>query len=696
MPLSFLQPTFLYGLAAASAPIIIHLINRRRAVVRRFPTVEFLRLAERRVARRHRLKHWLLLLLRTAAICLLALIMARPVLTGSGALGIAGDPLSLALILDNSLSMGYQEARAPRFALATEAAARLLRMLRPDDRAVVIPTDGSGPKPLSAVTLTAGPAQYARSLRQAFEALEAPAPRKQIVLVTDLAWGGWRQFTLAQVERVDPQVPVQLIAVGDPALRANLAVKAVATREGGAYKGVPARLEVTVANFGAAEARDQLVQLYLDGRKADQKAVTVPRASGAGMSQVPGEATASFTVIPEQEGVLAGEVRLPPDPLAADNTAYFALQVQGTIRTLVVDGDPGLSLASRETFYLAPALNPERTDDAPILPDVVSIAELPARNLATYQAIILANVGELGGELAQRLRSSVQGGRGLIIFLGDKVNPEGYNQGLYAEAGLLPARLRAIRRVAETTGIEPPRAPHPVLRPFQAAGMEALVSARFAAYVAVEPPADPQVRTVLALRTGDPLLLERRVGAGRVWLFTSTADRDWNDLSIKTAYLPLMQALVREAANRTLPALGATVEVGQPLILRDAATAAGQVARIRTPSGATTLLTLTRGTAEAAAAFTHTTTPGLYRVELPGQSQAYAVNPPFEESQVERLPEQELKRLLAPLPVTLIPYRGPEDLARLQSTQRELWKPLFLLLLLALAAELAFAQRLTK
>ena len=50
--LTFLNPAFLWGALAASVPVIIHLINRRRARVVPFPTVKFVLRSERRVARK--------------------------------------------------------------------------------------------------------------------------------------------------------------------------------------------------------------------------------------------------------------------------------------------------------------------------------------------------------------------------------------------------------------------------------------------------------------------------------------------------------------------------------------------------------------------------------------------------------------------------------------------------------------------
>src|ERR1041385_2501514 len=85
MSLFFLNPLYLFGLLAASLPIIIHLLNRRRIKRIRFPAVKFILLSQKRISRTKRLRHWLLLALRTAAIVVLVFLLARPIFqTGAG------------------------------------------------------------------------------------------------------------------------------------------------------------------------------------------------------------------------------------------------------------------------------------------------------------------------------------------------------------------------------------------------------------------------------------------------------------------------------------------------------------------------------------------------------------------------------------------------------------------------------------
>ena len=124
--MSFLNPLFLFGLAAAAVPILIHLFTRKRPREMAFPSLEFLAEVNRSEIRRLRLRQWLLLLLRTLAIAALALAMSRPALKGTAGLGRGGSTTVVALV-DQSGSMGAVAAGGTLFAEARLAGASGIR-----------------------------------------------------------------------------------------------------------------------------------------------------------------------------------------------------------------------------------------------------------------------------------------------------------------------------------------------------------------------------------------------------------------------------------------------------------------------------------------------------------------------------------------------------------------------------------------
>ncbi len=100
------------GAIAASAPVIIHLLNRRRFRTVQWAAMDFLRQAVQRNRRILQIRDLVLLLLRTAALLLFGLALARPFFQRGESAFDPDSPLHVALVVDNSLSMGYQQLLA--------------------------------------------------------------------------------------------------------------------------------------------------------------------------------------------------------------------------------------------------------------------------------------------------------------------------------------------------------------------------------------------------------------------------------------------------------------------------------------------------------------------------------------------------------------------------------------------------------
>src|SRR5947209_8407430 len=105
--MAFLNRIFLLGALAATLPVLVHLVRRTRAVRLQFPSLMFLRRIEQKTIRKRRLRNWLLLALRCAALLLLALAFARPYFSGASAASAASNVTSSVILIDASYSMRY-------------------------------------------------------------------------------------------------------------------------------------------------------------------------------------------------------------------------------------------------------------------------------------------------------------------------------------------------------------------------------------------------------------------------------------------------------------------------------------------------------------------------------------------------------------------------------------------------------------
>lgn len=697
MSVFFLYPAFLIGLLAASLPVLIHLLNRRKLQRIQFPAVRFIVLSQKRISRSYRLRHWLLLALRTLAVVFLVLLLANPIFQTGAGLFAGGGPVSLVVILDNSLSMTWS-GDGNGFKQAKDAARLLISALNDDDRAALLPTNITGKenvrlksqkdvltRELDAIEIADGTANLTAALEKAYELLNHPAGQKEIRFITDMGLTGWDQFSVAALKRVDPSIPVKLIRVGRKEQPLNGSIKEIRLGSQSVGVNLPLQIEATLSNFGDEEIKDVLVQLSIDGQNKEQKLATVPPK---------GETSVSFQIRVRQAGAHTGQVSLKKDGLAGNAVAEFTLDAQDKLKVLVVDGDPQTSLVQSESFFLSRALNPAGEQGSSLfLPTVIVPDGLNSAALDGYQVVILCNVAALPDAFAANLQNFVRQGGGLLIFSGDKIQQENYNQ-KFGQS--LPADLREKKTGAEANGekIDKFDVAHQALQILADPILsDSLKSSRVWGYTRANPRGKT---TLISLANGDPLLLEQKVGAGRVILVTTSADRDWSDLPLKTAYLPLLQSLGQHLAGGKRghldagTAVNATKEISLPPGL------VGKSLRVTKPNKQDTEVPIVGEKNRALATITDNDRAGIYRLSLPagagkesGAPQIYAVNRPFLESRLEEISERELQAKLAPIRADVIPIEALKEGGK----RTDLALPLLALLIVTLLLEGWLGQR---
>lgn len=699
MSFFFLQPIYLLGLIATSIPALIHLLNRRRLKRIRFPAVRFILLSQRRISRTYRLRHWLLLALRTFAVFLLVLLLAHPIFqTGVGLLA-GGGPLSLAIVLDNSLSMKWSKG-GEGFKQAKDAARLLISSLQDGDRGAVVPTNASDQgrirlkgekeillRDLDGIRIAAGTADFASALGRAYELLKEPAAQKEIWLMTDMALTGWENFTLSALGQRDPLIPLKIVKIEGKGESLNATIKEVKMRGHGVGVGMPVELEATVVNFSGREIKDILVQLNIDDQNKEQKLISLPPKA---------EREVSFVFNLTQTGDHRGYVTLKKEALAGNPASYFTLQAQDRLKVLVVDGDPQTSLVQSETFFLTRALNPAAERDSSLfLPTVIIPESLGSVSLDSYQALILCNVPALPDAFLARLREYLRKGGGFLLFLGDRAQAGDYNAKLFESyPALLPARIGEKKILSEAAAekIEGVDTHHPALQGFADEILkESLRSARVQGYFRSEIAAGA---TLLSLANGAPLLVEKKGGPGRLLFFTTAADRDWSDLPLKTAYLPLMQSLVSYLAGGKRGAMEPGISVGNAEIFSFPPSYVGKSLRIIKPDLKEREITFVPNGEKASASFQENDLAGIYRLSLPpgeapGAPQIYPVNSPFLESRLEAIGDRDLQAKLGAVRAEILPLESLEKGGK----RMDLSLPLLFLLIVTLASESWLAQR---
>ena len=643
--LQFLTPLFLAaGAAAASLPLIIHLLNRERARRLVFSTIRFIKMSHQANVQRHRLKQLLLLLMRILILALLGLAFARPFLADTPTTTAAvGGLRNIVIILDTSYSMGYLDT----FDQAKKATVKLADDLQPSDTSALIFTNNRATivKPLDAehrriqtavmaAQLTNHTTDYFDAIQSADEILrEAEVGTKQIYFISDLQRIGWESFV--DTDKLSPDVEIAFVDVGAKK-PINLAITGVSVPQVVLNEQKPAQVVVRVQNFGEQAVEAIPLQLFIN----DNNISTVK------LDIEPNDVMdALFPVRFNTEKIHTGYAALPNDHLDIDNIRYFRLQSLKSIKVHCVNGEPGRRNYESETFFLEAALQP----GGQIVPiDLTQSHQLPnASEISKYDVIILANVKELTGAEAHSLRTFVRSGGGLIITAGDRMDLEAYRNTLGGgEEPLIPCNFvqsvgDALDRnqfsVLATLDYD-----HPIFHPFKDPNHGDFGKGRFYRYIQAIPLKGSKV--LASFDNGSPALFEKVYGTGRVLCFTSTIDREWTDLPIHGIYLPFLYETIKYLALKRTDEkpdyrIGDIVELGGYQL------PSGTAAAIFDPMGEEIRTEITESSSIIYDAIEH---PGIYSVHISGKQPHYfVVNPDTTESNLASRDPEELTSMLA-------------------------------------------------
>ena len=163
-------------------------------------------------------------------------------------------------------------------------------------------------------------------------------------------------------------------------------------------------------------------------------------------------------------------------------------------------------------------------------------------DLEKTEAVVLANVDDLGASDAQRLGEFVERGGGLLVFTGDRV-AAGAARDLEAAGLGVGEGPRARERRRSCPGGSSDGSRSTRSSSHSPTPSTATCAARSFTRSRGSSP-DPDARVLAWFRGGEPALLERTKGRGKVLWFTSACDRAWGDWPRGRMYLPMVHQML--------------------------------------------------------------------------------------------------------------------------------------------------------
>ena len=612
-------------------PILAHLTQQRPVDRQPFGAMLLLRRLVMRLERRRRFQDLLLLILRALAALALILAAARPELSVPGDAPEFGGEGAVVFVLDDSLSMAQTAKGRTLMARARADALEVLEGLAPGTRVGVVRLGGQAQsmspelvvehgraaRYIDATDAGYGETDLSGGLLRARELLAGEAG--EVLVFTDQAGpgvvAGAEEEIAALVERGSSVIP-RIVKASPPK---NVAV--LSANYGDGLEGGSVRVEI--ANYGPDPIEIPVTLSLPDG--SEITAFTELPAQG--------KASERFTVPSAVPGGVATVTVDDPD-LGLDDSFAFHLPRVGASRVLVVDGDPGRTPFESEVYFLERALAPWGGLSGGLLPETVSPSGLRRLSESEHRVVFLANV-EDPGAFGPVLTEFVQQGGGLVISVGKNVTSDRYNESLKS---LLPAPLRRTVSPLDLDGVRMrgPDLSEELFKPFATGGYAGFTEMNAFRYFGLEPFQETEdVKVLLWWQDGSPALLERKVGLGRVLLWTSSFDYDdnWSHSAVQAVFMPFIQRLVRslggDSAGLELRAVGT---IGQRMELK--LPNLGPEPRLLGPDGQEVPVQLERG--QVLTLSFVPTQPGAYEVGSPGQPATawIAVNVAPQESDV--------------------------------------------------------------
>jgi len=566
--MNFGAASFLWFLPLLSVPILIHLFEKKRAIVHAFAATEFVLKSIEKVKKKINLKSLLLLILRTAGILSIILIFAE---WGRQSLPVSEkkeQKKDIVVVLDASASMQWVNGQGDLFSQAKKDARNFIEHLPASNRVSVVVFAKqlqSTDRPLSIdreqvlkaidqskVTFEGTNPQVAFQAVQSIldkSKVEPTQSPVEVHVFSDWTSNPWKDAQNILMQAVKPkQVPLKLIA---HEIKRDPAVSEVALENfQWSAADLPAqRFQVDIKNLMLRNAPASALTFAIRPLSQDAPFTEIVRSEN---SLSPSEVkTIPFDFRSRSSGVEMGRLAITEkDALSFNNELYFLVSSPKRAKILIVDGEKDLNPFLSETFFLNKALTEGAEAEARFFVVNTSSQEIGQHVLSNYDVVVLANVNRLPQGKMIELRSFLESGGGVFVSLGDQINVEEFNKNF---RNIFPIALRDVVAEEKGVGLRTLSFEKETQRIFgkslSVSDLHLLEFVKIFKYFVFETQSFGKYKTLLSLSSGSPMLLWGNLGKGQFGIWASSLDREWNDFPVQTTFLPFMQTLLQSLSN---------------------------------------------------------------------------------------------------------------------------------------------------
>lgn len=608
MTMSLLAPLFLFGLALLALPVWLHRLQTQSSDRKPFSSAMLLQTTEQQVHVRKKLKFLMLLGLRIALLLLIALIFAKPLWTRPDALPGLGPDGTHLIVLDTSASMQRKGAFEQALGLARRAldvvpAGALLQVFAADDalRAAteLLPRQATHTAALAEIRPDARRLDFGHMIAAVDSYAESLPQPVTLHLISDFQDSAMPpRFADLASTHIASFIP-WAVGSGQPF---NWKVEFVRETAGG--------VDVGVFGSGPAE-RAGAVEIDLNGKIVDHRGVTAT-----------GPSVLTFSSLPVESGDNRLQVRIESDDdLSIDNENFYVIENQPPAPIPLLTLNPG----GLPVTYLTTALQAD--PDGAYVVEPKLIGEFDLRTLSRYRWLLIDDIGAISSEVETALMEFLSNGGNILAFAGQRSTT----------MSRIPVSGNAIRPASLASSVDQFLSvgqvdnSHPML-----AGTNGWYSVNVSQTVPIDDGLDDQV--LIRLENGEPFLIERELGSGRMLLLAGGLENQGNDLPIRPVFVSFMIEAARYLAGGDR--ISRSYATGATLPLSLAGGVSGQVID---PDG-NTILSLADTTRAQQIKLNK---PGFYEVYTSQGDYVVAVNTDARESDLAPIDASVLERWVA-------------------------------------------------
>ena len=533
--MTFLNPAVLFGLIAASVPILLHFLNLRKLKKIEFSTLSFLKELQKTKIRRIKLKQWLLLLLRVLIIIFLVLAFARPTvksfLPGSSA------KTTAVFLIDNTFSMSVVDQNGSYFNQSKQSAKNLLSNFQNGDEIAVLPfyisdnydlspkTDFSFvKKEIDGINISHAGKTLNEALIKAGKIIyESKNYNKEIYILTDLQKNGFYnlQNELSDLSSLFAE-NVRIYLLNIPGKETvNLGVDDIKTENQIFEKNKTIGFTSKITNYSQTSINNSVASLFINGKRSSQQSINL----------APNESKEfSFETTLADTGIISAHVELEDDDVLQDNKRYTAFYVPESLSILIVTEDSG------ESKFIKLALGFGTSQRFKITE--INRSRLTSQNLNNFDVVCLIASGVSSYD--EKLSAFVESGKSLILFPGSKSTLQNFQN--TCRSLNLPMPQSAIGKINSTDSpaqFDKIDLEHPLFKDlFEDKSKNKIESPDIFYYYRLFPAKNG--RSIISLFDGSSFLSEYKSGIGKILLFGSAPDLGWNTFPLKASFAPLI------------------------------------------------------------------------------------------------------------------------------------------------------------